>query len=100
MNAIAQALSAQDSADVGGGFYVPRRPLCVSLIYQAGYATVPSEIVQACIVVWRRLDSGTFAYRTALADGLVPARERPWRLLDLFSLSFSGRPDNCAVILL
>lgn len=31
------------------GFYVPRRPLCVSLIYQAGYATVPYEIAQACI---------------------------------------------------
>jgi hypothetical protein len=31
------------------GFSVPRRPLCVSLIYQAGYAAVPYEIAQACI---------------------------------------------------
>jgi Phage gp6-like head-tail connector protein len=31
------------------GFYVPRQPLCVSLIYQAGFATVPYEIAQACL---------------------------------------------------
>jgi hypothetical protein len=31
------------------GFAVPRRPLCVSLIYQAGYATAPDDIAQACI---------------------------------------------------
>jgi len=31
------------------GYYVPRQPLCVSLIYQAGYATVPQDIAQACI---------------------------------------------------
>ena len=31
------------------GYCVPRQPLCVSLIYQAGYATVPTDIAQACI---------------------------------------------------
>jgi gp6-like head-tail connector protein len=31
------------------GYCVPRQPLCVSLIYQAGYATVPPDIAQACI---------------------------------------------------
>jgi hypothetical protein len=31
------------------GYYVPRVPLSVSLIYQAGYATVPYEIEEVCI---------------------------------------------------
>jgi hypothetical protein len=30
------------------GYYVPRRPLCVTLQYTAGYATPPPDLAQAC----------------------------------------------------
>jgi hypothetical protein len=30
------------------GYWIPRRPLCVTLQYTAGYSTVPFDLAQAC----------------------------------------------------
>src|SRR5262249_30028347 len=61
------------------GYCVPRQPLCVSLIYQARYATVPPDIAQACIELvavryrMERQHAGVIADHigTAAGDGVT-----------------------------
>jgi len=75
------------------GYPIPRLQQCVSLLYQAGYATVPYEIEQACIELvalryrMERQHPGVVADHigTAAGDGVTYSQKdmNPWMKRDL-----------------
>ena len=75
------------------GYPIPRLQQCVSLLYQAGYATVPDEIEQACIELvalryrLERQHPGVVADHigTSAGDGVTYSQKdmNPWMKRDL-----------------